>query len=92
MTTGEHEPDAADRLPTVTGQFAISKSGDIWHLGRHVLLCGSALSGESFRALLGIKRAQMVFADHPYNIPNSGQYVRSWSHSVSRFYDGGRRT
>ena len=26
MTTGEHEPDAADRLPTVTGQFAISKS------------------------------------------------------------------
>jgi DNA modification methylase len=72
MTTGEHEPDAADRLPTVSGQFAISKSGDIWHLGRHALLCGSALSEESFRALLGIKRAQMVFADPPYNIPIQG--------------------
>jgi DNA modification methylase len=72
MTTGEHEPDAADRLPTVNSQFAISKSGDIWHLGRHVLLCGSALSEESFRALLGIKRAQMVFADPPYNIPIQG--------------------
>jgi ParB-like chromosome segregation protein Spo0J len=72
MTTGEHELDAADRLPTVTNQFAISKSGDIWHLGRHVLLCGSALSEESFRTLLGIKRAQMVFADPPYNIPIQG--------------------
>lgn len=72
MTTGEHEPDVADRLPTVTSQFAISESGDIWHLGRHVLLCGSALSEESFRALLGIKRAQMVFADPPYNIPIQG--------------------
>ena len=71
-TTGDDEPDMADRLPTPTSQFAISKSGDLWHLGRHSVLCGSALSEESFRALLGIKRAHMVFADPPYNIPIQG--------------------
>ena len=69
---GDDGSDPADQLPTPTGQFAIGKSGDIWHLGRHVLLCGSALSEESFLALLGIKRAQIVFADHPYNIPIEG--------------------
>jgi DNA modification methylase len=71
-TIGDDELDMADCLPTPTSQFAVTKSGDIWHLGRHVLLCGSALSEESFRALLGIKRAQMVFADPPYNIPIQG--------------------
>ena len=33
-TTGDDEPDMADRLPTPNNQFAISKSGDIWHLRR----------------------------------------------------------
>jgi DNA modification methylase len=69
---GDDGSDPADQLPTPTGQFAIGKPGDIWHLGRHVLLCGSALSEESFRALLGTKRGQMVFADPPYNIPIQG--------------------
>jgi DNA modification methylase len=69
---GDDGSDPADQVPTPTGQFAIGKSGDIWHLGRHVLLCGNALSEESFRALLGIRRAQIVFADHPYNVPIQG--------------------
>ena len=42
-TIGDDELDMADCLPTPTSQFAVTKSGDIWHLGRHVLLCGSAL-------------------------------------------------
>jgi DNA modification methylase len=35
-------------------------------------LCANALSAESFRTLLGVKRADMVFTDPPYNVPIQG--------------------
>jgi DNA modification methylase len=60
--------DPADQLPAPTGQLATSKLGDHWHLGRHALLCGSALCAESFHTLLGDKRAHMVFTDPPFNV------------------------
>lgn len=60
--------DPADQLPASATQLPICKLGDRWHLGRHVLLCGSALSTESFRTLLGNNRAHMIFMDPPYNV------------------------
>jgi hypothetical protein len=51
---------------------AISKIGDQWLLGRHRLLCGSALDTAAFAALLGEKRAAVVFTDPPYNVPING--------------------
>src|SRR6516164_4735822 len=35
--------DPADRLPGVAAGPPVSKLGDLWRLGRHRLLCGSAL-------------------------------------------------
>jgi DNA modification methylase len=65
-------PDAADRLPEPTDHAPVSKLGDHWRLGRHTLLCGSALSADSFRTLLDDNRAHMVFTDPPYNVPING--------------------
>jgi 16S rRNA G966 N2-methylase RsmD len=41
-------------------------------MGGHRLICGDATQGEIYQALLGGQRAQMVFADPPFNLPISG--------------------
>jgi DNA modification methylase len=51
---------------------AISALGDLWKLGQHLLLCGSALEEASYEKLLGDERAQMVFTDPPYNVAIDG--------------------
>jgi DNA modification methylase len=50
----------------------VSKPGDLWQLGRHSLLCGTALDAASYHALLRGARAHMVFTDPPYNVPIQG--------------------
>lgn len=45
----------------------VTRSGDLWLLGDHRLLCGDALEESSYITLLGEDRAQMVFSDPPYN-------------------------
>jgi DNA modification methylase len=53
-------------------QPSVSRPGELWRLGRHRLLCGSALDPASYEALLGDERAHMVFTDPPYNVPVRG--------------------
>ena len=53
-------------------QPAISSTGDLWQLGPHRLICGSALEEENYRRLLGDDRVQMVFSDPPYNVKIDG--------------------
>ena len=62
----EHDP--ADDLPIVDRQ-AISKTGDLWLLGNHRLLCGDSCSDSDLRRLMDGKHAVMVLADTPYNRP-----------------------
>jgi DNA modification methylase len=51
---------------------AISAFGDVWQLGKHLLLCGSALEQDSYQRLMGDERAQMMFTDPPYNVAIDG--------------------
>jgi DNA modification methylase len=51
---------------------AISRTGDLWQLGGHRLLCGNALDGGSYRTLLGGARAGLVITDPPYNVAING--------------------
>jgi DNA modification methylase len=67
----EHD-DPADLVPEVPAGPPISKVGDVWQLHRHRVLCGSALDSAAFVALMGEKRATMVFSDPPYNVPIEG--------------------
>lgn len=46
----------------------ISKSGDIWQLGKHKVICGDALLSASYSKLLGKKKADIIFTDPPYNL------------------------
>jgi DNA modification methylase len=64
--------DPADALSEIPVGPPLSRLGDLWVLGRHCVLCGSALDRHAFAALFGDERAAMVFTDPPYNVPIDG--------------------
>jgi DNA modification methylase len=51
---------------------ALCRSGDIWALGSHRLICGNAVDPDTVAALMNGEQAQMVFTDPPYNVPIQG--------------------
>jgi DNA modification methylase len=51
---------------------AVTKSGDVWRLGDHLLLCGDARDPGSYSALLREERPRLIFTDPPYNVPILG--------------------
>ena len=62
---------AEDEVAFATGK-PVSRQGDLWHLGRHRLLCGDARSSIDFEALLGSEQSDLVFTDPPYNVAIDG--------------------
>jgi DNA modification methylase len=69
---GSHSgPDEADHVPELPKQ-PVSKHGDLWLLGRHLLLCGNALERFDVDRLMGTEKADLIFTDPPYNVPIDG--------------------
>lgn len=64
--------DDGDDLPRADGKPAVTRAGDLWHLGRHRLICGDARSPTVFDQLLCAERCDLVFTDPPYNVPIDG--------------------
>ncbi len=64
--------DPADTVPTVADGPAVTRSGDVWQIGRHRLICGDALAPETYTQLLAGEQAQMIFTDPPYNVKIDG--------------------
>ena len=68
----EERSDPIDENVPAPEDIAISRLGDLWLLGPHRLLCGSALESDAFAVLMDGKKARMVFVDAPYNVKISG--------------------
>ena len=49
-----------------------TKTGDIWALGRHRLICGDSTKPETFEILMQGKKANLVVTDPPYNVDYKG--------------------
>ena len=64
--------DAADHIPKPSSGPAITRTGDLWHLGRHRLLCGDARSAEDVGRLVDGSAIDLIFTDPPYNVPIDG--------------------
>lgn len=63
----------ADAIPVLDPRITCGvELGDLWQLGDHRLLCGSALEHASFALLMEHERARMVFSDPPYNVKIDG--------------------
>ena len=71
---------SGDRLPPFPSA-PTSRSGDLWLLGEHRLLCGDSTSQASLDVLLGGGQVRAVFTDAPYNVRISGHVTDSGMHS-----------
>jgi DNA modification methylase len=67
----ESQEDLGDNLPQVNG-MAVSRVSQVWQLGDHRLLCGSALDKAAYADLLQGTLADFVFIDPPYNVRIQG--------------------
>ena len=63
-TTGLTEDDAVPELPV----DPVSKTGDVWILGQHRLLCGDSTVLADVERLMNGQLADMAFTDPPYNV------------------------
>ena len=50
----------------------VTKSGDLWLLGNHRLLCGDSTKEENYTLLMNGKKANLVVTDPPYNVNYQG--------------------
>ncbi len=56
----DFDVDAALQKP------CFSRNGDIWHLGKHKVICGDSTLPETYQRLLGDTKANLVCTDPPY--------------------------
>ena len=64
MLEDEEKANAAPPLP----ETPVSRSGDLWLLGSHRLLCGDATCAEAIARLLGDRKPRLMVTDPPYGI------------------------
>ena len=68
---------------------AFSKAGDIWRLGIHTLVCGDSTKPETYDALLGSTKVNLVITDPPYNVNYEGTAgkIKNDNMENDKFYD-----
>ena len=82
-------PDPADEVPAIASAVPVTRTGDLWQLGPHRLICGDARVGAVYARLMAGERAEMVFTDPPYNVPIQGHVLgRGASHREFAFASG----
>ena len=74
---GAGQADAAEEVPLPSEGPAVTLPGDIWEIGCHRLICGSALDADTYTALMAGQAAAAAFTDPPYNVPIDGHVCGS---------------
>ena len=64
----DDEAAALDENIPEAQENPVSRTGDIWIMGEHRLLCGDSTSEADMIKLMGGELADMVFTDPPYNV------------------------
>lgn len=63
-----------DEAPAAqTNETADSKTGEIYELGEHRLICGDSTSPETLVRLMGESKADLILTDPPYNVDLSSK-------------------
>lgn len=63
----DEAPEVDETQPPVT------KTGDVWKLGRHRLMCGDSTSTECVKKLMGGLQADLLLTDPPYGVDYTGK-------------------
>jgi len=64
----QDEFDVDRAYDEISQNETITKSGDIWRLGRHRLMCGDSTKYEDFLALMDGQKAQLCITSPPYGV------------------------
>lgn len=56
----------------------ITKPGDVWVLGEHILVCGDSTDPDTLKTLLAGTKADMAFTDPPYNVDYGNHGNKRW--------------
>lgn len=65
-------PTAAEDETPEIALTSITRPGDLWEVGEHLLLCGDARDTSAYRRLLGRTKIRQVITDPPYNVRIDG--------------------
>lgn len=52
----------------------ITQKGDIWHLGKHKLICGDSADRETYKRLLGSEKINTIVTSPPYALQRVNEY------------------
>ena len=66
-----------------------TKSGDVWTLGRHRLICGDSTKEETYAVLMDGVKANLVITDPPYNVNYEGSAgkIKNDNMANDKFYE-----
>ena len=65
----EDDFDIDEALP----EEAVTKPGDIWQLGEHILACGDSTNSEDMKRLIDGRAVDLIVTDPPYNVAYEGK-------------------
>ncbi len=85
----EVEDDDFD-LTAALEKAAFVKKGDVWHVGKHTLMCGDATDADDVALLMGDAKANLMMTDPPYGVSfksSSGLTIQNDSMKNEEFYN-----
>ena len=69
---GEESEQPENLVPAGSDGPVVSRLGDVWQLGKHMLVCGDSTEAATYRLLMADERAEFIFTDPPYNVRIDG--------------------
>jgi len=75
MPTKTSPPEADPSVNTVGEDTRTVRTGDLWQLGDHKIVCGDSSDATVIAALMEAETATMMFADPPYGVHYVGKRV-----------------
>ena len=69
---GDESEQPENLIPEAPSGPPISQTGDVWLLGKHILVCGDSTDPATYKVLMDQDRAEFVFTDPPYNLKIEG--------------------
>lgn len=71
LDENDEHSEADDQLPDAAGP-PVTRTGDLWLLGDHRIICGNALDSDVHATLLDGRTVHLVLTDPPYNVSIPG--------------------
>ena len=67
LDNGEAKEDDFD-IEEELEKPCVAQTGDVWHLGKHRVICGDSTIAETYQRLLGEEKVNLVCTDPPYMV------------------------